>query len=147
MEQEETATSWLCLFGDRTVLINKKYGISLARSAFHHISTYPSNSSTIRNKQQRNNYSSKSAQVYYNFRRLQKMIQKMVILSLSCIAILTKVVDAGVSSFHDLQTIISPSSLDVLDNLDDYDKFWVDVHQKSCGTSVLFYFCIAIRQS
>ena len=62
------------------------------------------------------------------------MIQKMVILSLSCIAILTKVVDAGVSSFHDLQTIISPSPLDVLDNLDDYDKFWVDVH-KSCGTS------------
>ena len=63
------------------------------------------------------------------------MIQKMII-SLSCIAIITNVVDAGISSFHDLQTIISPSPLDVLDNLDDYDKFWVDVHQKSCGTFV-----------
>lgn len=69
------------------------------------------------------------------------MIQKMVI-SLSCIAIImTKVVDAGVSSFHDLQTIISPSPLDVLDNLDDYDKFWIDVHQKSCGTFV-FLVCV-----
>jgi len=74
------------------------------------------------------------------------MIRKMVI-SLSCIAIITNVVDAGISSFHDLQTIISPSPLDVLDNLDDYDKFWVDVHQKSCGTLCCFRFCIAIRQS
>ena len=72
---------------------------------------------------------------YYNIRHLQKMIQKMSI-SLSCIAIFTKVVDAGVSSFYDLQTIISPSPLDVLDNLDDYDKFWIDVHQKSCGAFV-----------
>ena len=72
------------------------------------------------------------------------MIQKMVI-SLSCIAIITKVVDAGVSSFHDLQTIISPSPLDVLDNLDDYDKFWIDVHQKSCGTLLFCMFSCVLQ--
>ena len=56
--------------------------------------------------------------------------------TLSCTTILLQLlqpVNAGVSSFHDLQKKLSPSPLDVLDNIDMYEKFWIEVHPKSCG--------------
>ena len=46
-------------------------------------------------------------------------------------------VNAGVSSFHELQTKLNPSPLDVLDALDEYDTIWVEVHQKSCGKFIV----------
>ena len=55
-------------------------------------------------------------------------------------------VNAGISSFHDLQKQLSPSPLDVLDDIDMYEKFWIEVHPKSCGEFfiILFVCCIAI---
>ena len=55
----------------------------------------------------------------------------------------TQPVNAGISSFHDLQKKLSPSPLDVLDNLDMYEKFWIEVHPKSCGELLFFILFIA----
>ena len=55
---------------------------------------------------------------------------------------LPSVINAGVSSFHELQTKLNPSPLDVLDNLDEFETIWVEVHQKSCGKCLyLFVVC------
>jgi len=51
-------------------------------------------------------------------------------------------VNAGVSSFHELQTKLNPSPLDVLDNLDEFETIWVEVHQKSCGKCLLYWLCV-----
>ena len=59
---------------------------------------------------------------------------------------LPSVINAGVSSFHELQTKLNPSPLDVLDNLDEFETIWVEVHQKSCGKCLLYllyvYSCV-----
>ena len=54
-------------------------------------------------------------------------------------------VNAGISSFHDLQKKLSPSPLDVLDNLEEYEKFWIEVHPKSCGEFlILLFVCLFV---
>jgi len=55
---------------------------------------------------------------------------------------LPSVVNAGVSSFHELQTKLNPSPLDVLDTLDEFETIWVEVHQKSCGKCLLYWLCV-----
>jgi len=61
---------------------------------------------------------------------------------------LLQTVNAGISSFHDLQKKLSPSPLDVLDNLDEYDKFWIEVHPKSCGKFfIILFVCLVYCNS
>ena len=75
------------------------------------------------------------------------MIKLPFAITLSCTTILLLLctlqiqpVNAGISSFHDLQKKLSPSPLDVLDDIDMYEKFWIEVHPKSCGEYVFYLF-------
>ena len=66
------------------------------------------------------------------------------ILSLCTLLLQIQPVNAGISSFHDLQKKLSPSPLDVLDNLDMYEKFWIEVHPKSCGEFFIILFVCSV---
>ena len=64
-----------------------------------------------------------------------KLLPSLLTVALS----LPSVINAGVSSFHELQTKLNPSPLDVLDTLDEFETIWVEVHQKSCGKCLYLY--------
>ena len=67
-----------------------------------------------------------------------------ILLLLLCTLLQIQTVNAGISSFHDLQKKLSPSPLDVLDDLDTYEKFWIEVHPKSCGEYSFLYCCFCL---